>query len=232
VARDAEGSVWIADEKARVLKAFGPEGWRRTVRTDFFASALAGGPGGLFVAQATGGEADALVHVLDGDAVVPTTIVPLRRPDFLLAMLYNHVTLASLPGGRVAAAHMALEPIAHLWTREGGARIVALPFPDGAEASLGYVPEMPIEDEDLAQIPTGALSLSVDRARNELLFLTRSGRMVQDAPERAIIRTDADFGYLRSYLLDVHAVHMVYLTDVEAVIVVDELDRWFRCPAA
>jgi hypothetical protein len=144
--------------------------------------------------------------------------------------LYNHVTLASLPGGRVAAAHVALEPIVHLWTREGGARIAPLPFPDEASAFLGFVPDMPIEDEDVAKIPAGALALSVDRARNELLFLTRSGRVVQDASERAIVRTDADFGYLRSYLLDVHAVHMIYLTRIEAAIVVDELDRWYRGP--
>ena len=62
------------------------------------------------------------------------------------------------------------------------------------------------------------------------MILTRSGRMRGDVPERAIIRTDAELGYLRSYLLDVHAVHMVYLASLGAVIVADESDRWYRCP--
>jgi hypothetical protein len=230
IAGGADGSVWIADGKARDVKAFGPEGLRRSVRADFFPSALAGGPGGLFVAQATGGEAKALVHVLDGDVFKPTNIVPLRRPDFLLAMLYNQVNLASLPAGRVVAAHVALEPIAHFWTREAGARVVALPYPDEAKRLLDYTPVMPILDEDIRKMPAGALALSVDGLRGELLILTRSGREREDASERAIIRTDGDLGYLRSYLLDVHAVHMVYLARLDASIVVDESDRWFRCP--
>jgi len=229
IAFDADGSVWVADQKARAVKAFGPDGLRRIVRTDFFATFLAGGVGGVFAAAASGGEAGSLLHEMRGDVFEALPVAPLRRTDFLLSMLSNHVALATLPKGGVVAAHTMFEPIAHIWTPTGGTRTVALPYPDEAEAQLDYEPQMPIDEEDYAKMAVGALAISVDRAANEVLFLTRSGRLRNGRPERALIRTDAELRYLRSYLLDVHAGHMVHLSRIGTTIVVDDEDRWFRC---
>jgi hypothetical protein len=229
IASDRDGSVWIADQKARAVKAFGPDGLRRMVRTDFFPTFLAGGAGGVFAAAASAGESASLVHALRGDDFEPLPIAPLQRSDFLLSMLANHVTLAALPGAGVVVAHTMFEPIGHIWTPAAGPRTVALPYPDEAEAQLAYEPQMPIDEEDYAKMAVGALALSVDRGANEVLLLTRSGRLRNGRPERALIRTDAELRYLRSYLLDVHAAHMVHLSRIGATIVVDDEDRWFRC---
>jgi hypothetical protein len=231
VARTSDGLVWIADQRARVVRAFDAGGVRRTVETRFFPAALAAGPQGLFAAAATGGERNAaLVHELRHTAFAALPVPPLRTSDFLLSMLANQVSLAARPGGGVIAAHMLLEPVAHIWTPRDGTRTVALPYPDAARALLGYRPQMPFDDDDIAKTPAGALGLTADHGAGELLVLTRSGRRRDGGAERAVIRVDADLRYVRSYLLDVHAVHIAYLSGTGASIVVDDRDRWFRCP--
>ena len=228
LAAGADGTVWIADQEGRAIKQFGPEGLRRALATDFVPSALAGDGNDVFAAAANGGESK-LLYALRGEAFAPLPVESIRQPDFLLSMLANQVVLAGLPGGGVVAAHSALVPVADLWTPGDGARTRALPYPDAARGALDYRPRIPLDDEAIASMAVGALGISADRAAREFLLLTRSGRLRAGRPERAIIRTDAEMRFLRSYLLDVHAVHMVYLSSIGAAIVVDDQDRWFRC---
>jgi hypothetical protein len=228
IAAGVDGTVWIADQRGRAIKQFGPEGLLRAMATDFVPTALVGDSNGIFAAAANGGEAK-LLYALRGEDFTPLPVRSIRQPDFLLSMLANQVVLASLPGGGVLAAHSALVPVADLWTPGAGARTRPLPYPDAARGALDYRPRIPLDDEAIGSMAVGALGISADRSAQEFLLLTRSGRLRAGRPERAIIRTDAEMRYVRSYLLDVHAVHMVYLSGIGAAIVVDDQDRWFRC---
>ena len=228
LAAGVDETVWIADQDGRAIKQFGPEGLVRALATDFVPSAIAGDGNDLFAAAANGGEAE-LLYALRGETFAPLPVRSIRQPDFLLSMLANQVVLATMPGGGVVAAHTALVPVADLWTPDAGARTRPLPYPDAARSALDYRPRMPLDDEAIGSMAVGALGISADRNAQEFLFLTRSGRLRAGRPERAIIRTDAEMRYLRSYLLDVHAVHMAYLSVIDATIVVDDQDRWYRC---
>lgn len=221
----------IADEGLARVRAFdptGPELW--TVDLGFPPQRVAFAAGRLLIAAtAMDPRVGKLVHVLEDGIAVPLDVTPATHADGLSRMFLNFVTLQGYPDGRAIVAHQFVEPRAWLVGTSSTERVV-VPLPRAVEASLGFVPAMPVSEEDIGRIAAPVIASAPDRMTGDLLYLTRSGRERDGRSEKAIIRADARLGYLGSTLLDVNAVALAYLANGVAIVVDDDMG-WFRCRA-
>ncbi|HEX7049693.1 MAG TPA: hypothetical protein VF188_05725 [Longimicrobiales bacterium] len=172
-----------------------------------------------------------LVYRMEGTAATPLDVPIADIGDPVIGVLANAAGIAVYPDGRIVVAHEMVVPYAYrLRLGSGGVERVALPLPDGIRESLEHLPPPPLTDERIRELPVVALSLAADAETGDLVYLTRSGRRLEDHMEKAIVRADAEFRYVRSYLLDVNAIRFAYLGSRDLSIVVDEVDQWYQCP--
>ncbi|NIU79416.1 MAG: hypothetical protein GWN71_39500 [Gammaproteobacteria bacterium] len=74
------------------------------------------------------------------------------------------------------------------------------------------------------------MALGVDPLRGYVHLMTRSGRLIDGRPQRAILRLDDRLRFLEGFTLDVPAGRMVYLARREIALVIDDEDRFHACP--
>lgn len=165
------------------------------------------------------------------DGVLREVPVPRRTyADMTVGALGNSTLVETFPGATALVVHQLFAPRAFRVTHDESVVPLPMPTPDATAELADVVPQAPITEATLDDLLVPAMAMSVDRGRREVYILTRSGRRVDDRRERAILRTDDQLGYLGSYLLDAHAVHMAVLPRRRAALVVDHLDRSFLCP--
>jgi hypothetical protein len=147
-------------------------------------------------------------------------------------MLINSVTLQGYPDGSALVATQFVRPSAWRLSREGEREQVTLPIAEATAAAVGWVPPMPLRDEDLTRVAVPVIESAADPATGGLLYLTRTGRQRGDFSEKVLVRLDRDLHYVGSVLLEQNAVALGYLPIVpDSVIVVDYEQAWYRCAA-
>lgn len=227
-----EGRFYVADRGGRRVKIFRSDGSDGgDLELPFSPERLAVGPGGLLVVPLIlgAGEED-LLHRWDGVGLRPVGVPVVRLGDWRLEAMANQASLVAYPDGRTVLAHQFVVPAVHV-VEPGAprARAMPLPLPDGVRGAFGALPASPLTEEELRALPTPVLDGAADPRSGDFLFLTRTGRRRGDYAEKAVVRVDRDFRYLRSYLLPVNAGFLTYFTSSGTSLVVDEADRWYRC---
>lgn len=186
--------------------------------------------GGILVtAMPMGGRPGTLVVRYDGERLEEVD-VPLRSyDDMLVGALGNSALVEPLPDGGAMVVHQFLSPRGFLVRADGVVEPRRVPTPDATVESVSYVPTAPITEEHIRAMLVPAMAMSIDPVRSEVYLLTRSGRRVDGRTERAVLRLDDRLGVLASFTLDVRATTMVFLPGREAVLVVDDEDRFHSC---
>ncbi len=226
--------VYIADRSRYALKVLDLQGRDRgTVELPFPPQRVRAGSKGIYITPFVMGRHPArLVYRLDGLTVHPVDIPTVRYGDAAINTLANLAGVTPFPDGRVVVTHEFMVPFAHTFTEGEEAEAVRLPvpLPVATGAALRTAPTKPLPEADAGELPVALLSTDADAITGDLLYLTRSGRMVDGRYEKAVVRLDSALGYRSSYLLDVNAIHMSYLAGLGMAVVVDEVDQWYTCP--
>lgn len=158
--------------------------------------------------------------------------VPRRAyADMTVGALGNATRVEAIAPASALVVHQFLAPRAyHVSLGADAASVLPVPTPDATAGQIDFAPVPPITEDQLGDILAPAIAVSVDRGREEVFLMTRSGRWAGGRGERAILRLTRDLELLDAYTLDIHAVHMAVLPRRQAAIVADDLDRFFLCP--
>lgn len=227
-----EGRFHVADRAARRVKILRSDGGEAgEVRLPFAPERVAVVGGGLLVVPLVlGAGEEELLHRWDGIELRPLGVPVVRLGDWRLEAMANQATLVAYPDGRAVLAHQVVVPRAHVVEPGGSeARTTPLPLPDGVRGAFGRLPASPLTEEELRALPAAVFDGAADPRSGDFLYLTRTGRRMEEHAEKAVIRVDRDFRYVRSYLLPVNAGFLGYFASSGASLVVDEADRWHRC---
>jgi hypothetical protein len=229
-------SLLVVAEQGRArLRFFGLDG-RETgaLPLGFLPYRLAPyGQGWLVSAQVLSpGQADRLYVVSEGGAE-PLGVLPVHMADWQLKGFANMTVIEPLGAGRFVQAHQMFHPLATVFDSPapGGepGREVALPLPDGVRAVVGIVPQRPFTDAALMGSLAPVLDAASDTTTGTFLFTTRTGRSLRGFSEKALVRTDRDLRLVDSFLFEENVAPFALLPGGDAVLVVAEDERWFRC---
>jgi hypothetical protein len=143
----------------------------------------------------------------------------------------NTAHLAPFPDGRIVLTHTLIIPFAHVMTLESStpARL-PLPLPDGVRDRYGWLPNSPVTEANAEKLLVATIALAPDESTGDLIYLTKTGRLNESGGEKTLIRVDSKLRFLRSYLLDVNATKMAYLSRQGISLVVTSEDEWYSCP--
>lgn len=185
----------------------------------------------LVSAMPVGRRPEVLLFRFHRGELAPLDVPTRRYPDMTVGALGNATLAASLPDGSALVVHQFFAPRGfRVVPASGAVAPLAVPTPDATREWIDFVPRPPVTQDQFSSMLTPALALSADRGKGELYVLTRSGRVIDGRAERAVLRLDRRLGYLGSYLLGVHAVHLAFLPRADALVVADDLDRFYLCP--
>jgi hypothetical protein len=205
----------------------------RSVPLGFIPNGIAAAPGGdVLVTPMPMGNLPATLLVRFRGGERDELPVP-RRPyaDMLVGALGNAALVETLPDGSALVVHQFLAPRGFRVDLDGGAVTrVAVPTPDVTADLITNVPRSPISEDQADAILAPAMAMSVDRRSGDVYLLTKSGRTVNGRAERAFLRLDDRLGYTGSFIPDVHIDHMAVLPRRRAIIVADDMDRFYLCP--
>lgn len=165
-----------------------------------------------------------------GTGIEPVPVPRRSYADMTVNALGNVALVETLADGTALVVHQFMEPRGFRVGPDEAVEHLLVPTPAGSRDALGYVPRPPITDDQMARALVPAIAMSVDRTRDEVYLLTRSGREVDGRPERAILRTTGKLAFLEAFVLDVPAAGMVYLPRTETAVVYDDADAFFACP--
>lgn len=201
-------------------------------RLDFVPHAVAAtGDELLITTVPMGGSPGSLLFRFRGGAMEEVAVPPREYADMLVGALGNQAAVETLADGDALVVHRVLAPRAFRVAADRAAVApVAVPTPDATAERIAFVPRAPVTTAQAGDMLVPALAMSVDRSRDEVYLLTRSGREVDGRWQRAILRTDDHLGFLGAYTLDPLAVHMAILPRRRAALVGDDLDRVYLCP--
>ena len=204
----------------------------RSQRLEFIPHSLATtGDEVLVTAMPMGGTPGSLLFRYRNGQLEPVPIPRRDYADMMIGGLGNSALVETFADGVALVVHQILAPRAFRVSADRAhVSVLAVPTPDETAHLVQNVPRAPVTEAQFDHMLLPAMALSVDRAAGEAYLLTRSGRTVNGQRERAILRTDADLGFLDGYLLDVNAVHMAVLPRRGAALVVDDMDRFHLCP--
>lgn len=203
----------------------------RSTPLGFLPNALATTASGdvLITPLPMGGRPGTLLVRYAGDRLVELP-VPLRyHEDPMLRALGNAALVEALPDGRALVLHQFMAPRGFSVTPSGEATRLAVPTPDATREQIGYVPTLPLTEDQQPRILLPAIALSVDPTTAEVYLMTRSGRTVGDVRQRAILRLDDRLGLLDAFTVDVAARGMALLPRRATALVVDDADRLYAC---
>lgn len=185
----------------------------------------------LVSAMPVGARPEVLLFRYHGGELTPLDVPTRQYPDMTVKALGNATLAASLPDGSAVVVHQFFAPRGfRVIPASGSVAPLAVPTPEATRDRIDFIPRPPVTQDQFSSMLAPALAISADRDKGELYLLTRSGRSVDGRPERAILRLDRRLGYLGSYLLAVHAVHLAFLARVHALLVADDMDRFYLCP--
>lgn len=221
-------SVVIADAEGQKIGVFDWSGLRhRVIETDFAPMQLVEDAQGIAVAPAIIGRfPGTLLFRLVGDSVVRQEVGTVEYADLTVKALGNRVKLLPVRDGLIIL-HQFFTPRA-LHLSAGTQRDLAVPLATGLRKAVGYVPPLPLNDEALKPALVVAND-AVGAENNELLLLARTGRIMGDRFEKAIVRTDSLLRFLSAHRLSISPGLMTYLPRTRTAVLVDEEDRWFTC---
>ncbi|HEX7119538.1 MAG TPA: hypothetical protein VF212_12160 [Longimicrobiales bacterium] len=229
--------LYVADQYRQVLKRLGLDGRDLgAVRLPFPPQRVQAVGRGVYVTPfVLGRHPDRLVFRVEGEEVRALAIPTLAYADPGMNVLANTAVVSVFPDGGVVVTHEFLVPFAHRFRvdAEESVRRVPIPLPEAVGSALRRPPVRTLEETAPADLPVAVLSAAPDVRTGDLVYLTRSGRTTADGTlEKAIVRLDRELRYRGSYVLDVNAIRMAYLAARGVAAVVDDLDRWYTCPAA
>lgn len=185
----------------------------------------------LITAVPLGSSPGALLFRFRDGALEEVGVPPRSYSDMMTGAIGNRVTVAVLADGGALVMHQFLAPRAFYVAPDRTAvSPVTVPTPDATESRIRYIPRPPITTAQADEMLVPAIAASVDRTRDQVYLLTRSGREVNDRWERAVLRTDGRLRFLAGYTLDVHATHLAVLPRRNALLVSDPVDRVHLCP--
>lgn len=203
----------------------------RSTPLGFLPNMLAATPGGdvLVTPLRLGDEPATLLIRFGGSGKTELPVPPRYHPDLLVRAMANIARVETLPDGRALVLHEYLVPRGFMVDAAGGVTRLSVPTPDATLKQLEHVPTPPLTEADQPRILVPALGLGVDRSRSELYLMTRSGRMVGDIAQRAILRLDDRLRFLEGYTIDVAASRLALLPRHRLAVVADDEDRLFTC---
>jgi hypothetical protein len=225
-------AVAIAERQGLQLIVYARSGALiRTTPLGFAPSGLAALPSGdlLVTAMPFGETPRTLLLRYDGATFHEVEIAPRPYADMFVGALGNTTLAEVLPDGAALVIHQFLAPRAFRVGADGRAERLRVPTPDATRESIDYVPVGPIMEEQMERMLVPASAMSVDRTRAEVYLLTRSGRRIEAGTERALLRLDDRLGFIESFTLDFVARHLAYLPSEQAVLLVDDEDRFHAC---
>ena len=172
-----------------------------------------------------------LVHERIGPRLVSLDVPFIPHQDGLARMFVNSASLYGLPDGSAVLAHELIWPRAWLIPAHGAPRRVEVPLPERTSRQIGFVPTMPMREDELDDLLVPVMGLSVDPASGDIFYVTRTGDERDSHSEKAIVRATRDFVYLGSIRLPINAVEVVYLPHAPDSLIVSDYDLgWHRCP--
>ena len=197
----------------------------------FLPNRLATTPGGdvLVTPLRIGDDPPTLLVRFSGHRRSDVAVPPRYHEDMMVRAMGNIARVETLPDGRALVLHEYLAPRGFSVAPDGEVTRLAVPTPDATLGQVDYVPTTPLTEADQPRIMVPALGLSVDRRRSEVYLMTRSGRMVAEVAQRAILRLDDRLGFLAAYTADVAARDMAVLPARGLAILTDDEDRLFAC---
>ncbi len=204
----------------------------RSTQLPFVPHALAAQSSGdvLVSAMPVGGVPANLVFRFDGEQTHEILVSPRHYEDPIIASLGNSTLVDALETDEGIVVHQFLSPRGFRVGVNGEVVPLEVPTPDATLAGLDFVPSMQVTRDERLLMLLPAAAMSIDRGRSQVYLLTRSGRIRNDRPERAILRLDEDLRLLSAFTIDVFAVAMAYLPGGGVAMVVDDQDRFFACP--
>ncbi len=172
-----------------------------------------------------------LLFRVQADGIDTLAVPPRPYADMVNGALGNQALVAGFPDGRALVVHQFLAPRAFMVDGSDAAVTpLRVPTPDATAEHIDYIPTPPMTVDQYGSLLTPALAMSVDPTRGQVYLLTRSGHESNGRFERALIRTDDRLGFQAAFTLDAHALQMAVLPRRDAIVVVDDLDRFFLCP--
>lgn len=230
-------SMLVVTEQGRArLRFFGLDGGERgSVRLGFPPHRMAPyGRSWLVSAQALSpGQSDLLYLVTERGAEA-LGVVPVHMADWQLKVFANMTVVEPLGGGRFVQAHQMFHPLATLFDSPepgaSGASAVPLPLPDGVRDRVGVVPRRPFTEVSLMGSLAPVLDAASDTLTGTFFYLTRTGRRLRGFAEKALVRTDRELRPAGSFLLEENFGLLALLPGGDAVLLVAEDERWYRCP--
>ena len=226
-----DSMVYVTDRGNLNIRLFAPTGdphW--TIGTDFLPHQLTLIGGKLVVSAFVSGLHRKALHVVDGDSLVDLQLPLATLPDKGLESLANMFELTSRADGSLVIAHSFLVPRLHVRTAGGRIETRTLAVPDEAAKSVRYVPDMPLSERDILLVYINVLS-AASSPGGEYLYLTRTGRLEEDRPQKALIRLNRDFEFVKAYLLpDAKIDHLAWLNRGTTVVLTVEDGPWLTCP--
>lgn len=225
-------AVAIAERQGLQLIVYARSGdLIRTIPLGFAPSGLAASPSGelLVTAMPFGETPRTLLLRYDGATFHEVEIAPRPYADMFVGALGNTTLAEVLPDGAALVIHQFMAPRAFRVSADGRAERLRVPTPDATRASIDYIPVGPIMEEQIERMLVPASAMSVDRTRAEVYLLTRSGRRIEAGTERALLRLDDRLGLIESFTLGFVARHLAYLPSEQAILLVDDEDRFHAC---
>ena len=203
----------------------------RSASMDFIPHSLEATPDGdlLITPMPVGDKPPTLLQRFDGDAFHSMPVPPRSYDDMMIRALGNAALVEVMPEGDAVLVHQYLAPRAFRIDGQGNVAGASLPVPDLAAPTASFVPTAPITEAQMPRMMVPAMAMSVDPFRSEIYILTRSGRMIDGRPERAMLRLDRELGFLAAFTLNVAAGAMVFLPHRRTALVVDEEDGFHAC---
>ncbi|HEX7120258.1 MAG TPA: hypothetical protein VF212_15795, partial [Longimicrobiales bacterium] len=229
--------LYLADQYGYALKRLGLDGRDRgRVRLPFPPQRVQAVEGGVYVTPfVVGRHPDRLVYRVAGAEVRPIEVPTVSYADPGMNVLANTAGVVVFADGRVVVTREFVVPFAYGFRVDAEDSVwrAPIPLPEAVGSALRRPPARILEDVESAELPVAVLSAAPDARSGDLLYLTRSGRVARDGTfEKAVVRLDGGLRYRAAYVLDVNAIRMAYLATRRVVAVVDDLDRWYTCPAA
>lgn len=228
-----DSALLIADQLGTKLRRFDLEGRETGVtELDFSPLSLHEVDGSIVVTPfVMGGYPTSLAFILDHSGRVSPLPVPTARyRDGAINTFANTAQIATYPDGRIVVNHFLMIPFARILTLDSRSpRRLPLPLPDGVRDRYGSIPSGPLDQDNADRVLAPVIDSAPDSRTGDLLYLTRTGRTSDAGSEKAIIRTDNEMRYLRSYLLDFNAVHLAYLAGPELALIATANSEWYLC---
>jgi hypothetical protein len=175
---------------------------------------------------------ESLVFLADREQVHPLPVAVTEYDDVRWTGLGNMTLMYSAANGDVLVTHRFMSPVAYL-LRAGSRSVerLVVPLPAGEARKVGRLPPLPLTEENESQVAVPVISGALDQHTGDFSSLTRSGETSEAGyPEVALVQTDKDLVYRRSWRLRAAAAHLGYLRTPGVFVIVDRDDMWYTCP--